>query len=77
MLNGGAVSIYLENDGEGLLVAIRTCNGIDFNKDRWTPPSTWRWLISGPSELLLLRVIFFYFATHHVNHLFSKAENIM
>lgn len=34
MLNGGAIPIYLENDREALLVAIRTCNGIDFSKAR-------------------------------------------
>ena len=32
MLNGGKIPIYMENDRDALLLAIRTCNGIDFNK---------------------------------------------
>ena len=34
MLNGGSIPIYMENDRDALLLAIRTCNGIDFNKAR-------------------------------------------
>ncbi|MHC1746497.1 MAG: lactate racemase domain-containing protein [Negativicutes bacterium] len=32
MLNGGRIPIYMNNDKEALLVAIRTCTGIDFNQ---------------------------------------------
>lgn len=32
MLRGGAIPMYLENDREALLVAIRTCTGIDLNQ---------------------------------------------
>lgn len=32
MLNGGKIPVYMENDRDALLAAIRTCNGIDFNK---------------------------------------------
>ena len=34
MLNGGKIPVYMENDRDALLAAIRTCNGIDFNKAR-------------------------------------------
>ena len=34
MLNGGRIPIYMNNDKDALLVAIRTCTGIDFNKAR-------------------------------------------
>lgn len=32
MLNGGRIPMYANNDREALLLAIRTCTGIDFNK---------------------------------------------
>jgi len=32
MLNGGRIPIYMNNDKDALLVAIRTCTGIDFNQ---------------------------------------------
>lgn len=34
MLNGGKLPIYANSDKEAILIAIRTCNGIDFNKAR-------------------------------------------
>ncbi len=34
MLNGGRIPLYMNNDREAVLLAIRTCNGIDFNKAR-------------------------------------------
>ncbi len=34
MLNGGRIPMYLENDKQALTLAIRTCNGIDFNRAR-------------------------------------------
>jgi hypothetical protein len=34
MLNGGKIPIYMENDRDALLLAIRTCNGIDFDQAR-------------------------------------------
>jgi hypothetical protein len=34
MLNGGKIPLYMNNDKEALLFAIRTCNGIDFNNAR-------------------------------------------
>ncbi|MDR1731818.1 MAG: nickel-dependent lactate racemase [Synergistaceae bacterium] len=32
MLNGGKSPMYMENDRDALLLCIRTCNGIDFNR---------------------------------------------
>ena len=32
MLNGGRIPIYMNNDKDALMVAIRTCTGIDFDK---------------------------------------------
>ena len=32
MLNGGKLPIYVNNDKEAILICIRTCNNIDFNK---------------------------------------------
>lgn len=34
MLNGAAMPMYANNDREAILICIRTCNGIDFNKAR-------------------------------------------
>ena len=34
MLNGGKIPMYMENDRDALMLAIRTCNGIDFAKPR-------------------------------------------
>lgn len=32
MLNGGKLPVYANNDRDAILICIRTCNGIDFNK---------------------------------------------
>jgi hypothetical protein len=32
MLNGGRIPMYANSDREALLIAIRTCTGIDFDK---------------------------------------------
>jgi len=34
MLNGGKLPMYVESDREAILICIRTCNNIDFNKPR-------------------------------------------
>ena len=33
-LNGGVIPMYMENDYDALMVAIRTCTGIDFSFDK-------------------------------------------
>jgi hypothetical protein len=33
-LNGGVIPMYVENDREAMLIAIRTCTGIDFEFDK-------------------------------------------
>ena len=34
MLNGGKIPMYMENDRDALMLAVRTCNGIDFAAPR-------------------------------------------
>lgn len=34
MLRGGAIPLYMENDRDALMLAVRTCNGIDFDQAR-------------------------------------------
>lgn len=34
MLNGGKIPMYMENDRDALMLAVRTCNSIDFAKPR-------------------------------------------